>query len=105
MELLHKGEGMNLYSAPIISVQNIISTRYRGSRQEFIQSDAFFVEIKDRLPVQISKSNFKNSMRKLLKKEAPELAQKIGSKGFRFKNLRNIILQYNEIVQKSLISL
>ncbi len=105
MQLLYKGESMNLYSAPIIQLQNNAFNQFGGGNPKLIHSDAFFVEINGRLPVQVSRVNFKKSMRRLLKTEAPELAKLIGSKGYRFKNLQEIILKYNEIIQKSLISL
>lgn len=105
MRLLHQGEGMNLYSAPISRLLPPKAGQFGLIRPEVSLSNAYFVELKGRLPVEISRSNFKKSMRRLLKKEAPELSQLIGKKGYRFKNLEEIIELYNKVVQKKLISM
>ncbi len=105
MQLLHKGEGMNLYAAPAVQVPGPPGSYGGQLLTQPVRSNAYYVELKGRLPVEIRRGNFKRSMRKLLKKEAPEMAKKIGSKGYRYKNLEVIIEEYNQLIQKERISL
>jgi len=106
MQLLHQGEGMNLYSAPVTRVQSMGAFQHNPYRVvRTTQLTTYFVELKGRLPVEIKRGNFKRKMRKLLKKQAPEMAERLGKKGYRFKNLEEIIEKYNAIVKKDLINL
>jgi hypothetical protein len=105
MRLLHQGEGMNLYLAPVSRVLSHPSGHLGLRPPEVRFTNAYFVELKGRAPVRVSRGNFKGSMRRLLKKEAPQLAKKVGKRGYRFKNLEEIIEAYNEIMQKKMISM
>lgn len=105
MRLLHQGEGMNLYLAPVNRVLPPRAGQFGVSQPEITLMNVYFVELKGRLPIEISRSNFKKNMRRLLKKEAPEIAKLIGKKDYRFKNLEEIIEEYNKVVQKKLISM
>jgi hypothetical protein len=105
MRLLHEGEGMSLYLAPVARVLPNDAAHYGMRSPEMRYTNDYFVELKGRMPVRVSRGNFKKSMRRLLKKEAPELAKKIGKKGYRFKNLEAVIQEYNDLLQKEMISM
>ncbi len=105
MQLLHQGEGMNLYVAPSVQAAVPLPSYTDQFYLQTIRINEYYVELKGRLPVKIRRGNFKKSMSRLLKKEAPELAEKVGSKGYRYKDLESIIQQYNELIRKNRISL
>ncbi len=61
----------------------------------------FYIQLKDRPVRRITPFRFKRRMKKLLGNSAPELAEKLGSAGYRFKNLESIVREWDEILKKS----
>jgi hypothetical protein len=60
----------------------------------------FYIQLKDRPVRRITPFRFKKRMKKLLGTRAPELAEKLGSPGYRFKNLESIVRELDEILKK-----
>ena len=103
LEVLLKGEGMSLYRSPIEKVtltDNGLFTQTRTYR-----SNEYWLEIRGRSPIRLNRMGYRKKFRRLMQKIAPELAQKIGKKGYRFKNILKIVEEYNEEYQKTRYSL
>jgi len=61
----------------------------------------YFIQLKDRPIRRIIPFRFKKRMKKLLGGQAPELAEKLGSPDYRFKNLESIVRELDEILKKA----
>ena len=102
MQVLAKGKGLNLYS--------IVTERGSGRRSGFEEEEPvarelrvqnYYLEAKGKLPVRVQKVGFRRQMRDLLQRRAPKLARKIGSKGYRYRDILQIIVEFNEKIGKS----
>lgn len=104
MKVLVRGEGISLYRSPaygftdrsqgaiVVNDRNYMPSRYyisKGSRQ----------------PIPIKRWGFRRNMRMILQDRAPVLASKIGEKGYRFRNIEEIIKAYNQEYQLTRYSL
>lgn len=87
------GAGMRLYRSN--STRVISSASVTGFITKEVNSGGYWIEMHNTKPFQVYGIGFRGKMRRALK-DYPELAQKIGEKGYRFKNLRTIVKEYNE---------
>ena len=93
-QVLEKGMGMNLYKSPTEKVKLYVQDGIVDSYS--YKSTEYWIEVKGRHPVRINRWNFRKKMRRLLRNLAPELSQKIGTPGYRFKNLEEIVSECNQ---------
>jgi hypothetical protein len=86
------GRGIRMYQ-----MNSVIATQTPGLNYEIKTqvSKQFWLEKEGEKPFQIYLLCFRRSMRKITS-DFPELASKIGEKGFRYKNLKAILIDYNE---------
>lgn len=56
----------------------------------------YWIQIKGQKLLGIQRARFKKTLREYLEETAPELARKIGSKGYRYRNIQDIVRFYNE---------
>ena len=96
MEVLCKGQGYNLYTAQSERTMSIISPY--ETKQRVFQTSDFYLESEGKIPFKIHRIGFRKQLRRLFQRQAPELAAKIGQKGYRYKNIVEIIEAYNEII-------
>lgn len=94
-----EGEGLNLYQAPAEETSLSIDN-WGYLRSETLHTEEYWIEQNGKFPVRITRLGFKKKLRRLIRKQTPELAQKIGSPGFRFNDLEKIIQEYNNEVRK-----
>ena len=96
LRILEKGAAVNLYQSPeeefILRFENGILEAGTRTVTEY------WLEMKDKKqPIRINSLNFRRKLRRLFKKEeAPEFREKIGKEGYRFRDLPNIIREYNQ---------
>lgn len=95
LRILEKGTALNLYQSP----EEQYNIRFHNGVLEASTSTIteFWVETKERKnPFRINRLNFRRKMRKLFRKTgAPEYREKIGEEGYRFRNLADIVREYN----------
>ncbi|MDX1666885.1 MAG: hypothetical protein R3350_06640 [Saprospiraceae bacterium] len=99
LKIIAKGKGINLYQSPEEKVDMLV----RGG-QMVVQTRShreFWVENRGRNPQKVKRLGFRKQMRRLLKERAPKLAKKIGSPGYKYRNLEKIIEEYNEICRET----
>lgn len=102
MKMLYQGENVGLYTAnveykPMIRPEAVQDYRFTKS----IFKDEYFIEFRAGYPVLITRAKFKKIMKRLLKKRAPELSNKIGKKGYRYKDMLKILKEFNMIMGDS----
>lgn len=96
LKVVVKGKAISLYrsisfnSAPPTTRAEVVT-----HQQQYIPS-RYYIANDNREAIPVRRWGFRRKMRKLLKDRAPDLAGKIGDKGYRFKNLEKIIKEYNE---------
>ena len=96
LRILEKGAAVNLYQSPeeeyAIEFENGVLKANSRSINEY------WLEVNGRKqPIRIHSLNFRRKMRRLFKKEeAPEYREKVGKEGYRFRDLANIIREYNK---------
>lgn len=99
LQVLFKGEGMSLYRAPEERVRYDMSN---GSIQTQSYSvEEFWLESNGKAPVKVKRMGFKKKLKRLIARRAPELAEKIGKKGYKFNDLIRIIEEYNDKYDKT----
>ena len=104
MQVLAKGNGLNLYRSVTEKGggrRNDLEEEEQVPRELKVQD--YYLEARGKLPVRVQKVGFKRQMRELLQRRAPKLARKIGSKGYRYRDIFQIIVEYNEKIGKSQI--
>lgn len=99
MQVLCKGKGFNLYTSVSERTASLIAP-YDSETRAFKTSD-YYLDTPKRVPFKIRRIGFRKQMKRLLNRRAPKLADLIGKKGYRYKDLVDIINAYNDIVSKS----
>lgn len=99
LQVMFKGEGMSLYMAPEERVRFDMSNGI--FQTESYNVEEFWLEVEDKDPIQIKRIGFKKKFRRLISRRAPELAKKIGTKGYRYNDLVKIIEEYNDTYEKT----
>ncbi len=98
LQVLYKGPAMSLYLEPQIALEPVPSD---GIGQAVVQSaPLYFVEVNGRI-IRMGTANFRKTMAQLLQQRAPHLAGKIGNPGYRFKDLWNIVQEYNTFCKQN----
>ena len=102
MQVLAKGNGLNLYSSVTERAGNRrAEAEESGPESRDLRIQDYYLEARGKLPVRVQKIGFRKQMRELLQRRAPKLAKKIGSKGYRYRDIFKIIVEYNEKIGKS----
>ncbi len=99
MLVLYKGEQLSLYKAPQVHYEDYGPISLIKHSHD--QPTQFWIENQHYRMSKINRIGFRRKMRKLLKQNAPELAEKIGQPGYRYKNLVKIVDEFNQICQKN----
>ncbi|MCB0581564.1 MAG: hypothetical protein KDD10_19925 [Phaeodactylibacter sp.] len=96
LRILEKGGAVNLYQSPeeeyTLSFKNGMMTADSRKITEY------WLEVKGKKqPVRVNRLNFRRKLRRLFRKAgAPEYREKVGSEGYRFRDLPEIIREYNK---------
>lgn len=89
--VVHKDAAMSLYIEP--SFTTVFAT---GLGQVVAETQpVYYLHAENRL-IRISATGFKAKMQQLLQRRAPALARKIGTAGYRFRDLERIVREYND---------
>lgn len=95
LRVISEGEGIRLLKSPEKEKEIIIDQF--GLSTQTVRSNKYFIQLKNRRPEKVKRLGFRRQMRRLLGQRAPELAEKIGQKGYRWKNLTKIAEEYEEV--------
>lgn len=93
-KVLEKGLGINLYKSPEDKVKVYMQDGIVDSYS--YKSEEYWIEVKNRHPIRINRLNFRKKMRRVLRNLAPDIETKIGSPGYRFKDLQKIVEECNK---------
>lgn len=98
LEVIYRGRKMSLYKAPEerVSIAHGFNT---------IQLEEYWVDVPGGKMTPLTRYRYKRRFRRLIKKTEPELAKKIGKKGYKFQDLVKIIEEFNQLQQKRLYNL
>ena len=97
MQVINKGEGLNLYS--VVTDRSIEKGIFEDGSNTYFKAKDYYLEARGKLPVRVQKMGFKKQVSALLKRKAPKLAELIGSRSYRYRDIISIIDQYNVIVK------
>jgi len=86
------GRGIRMYEKNSVAVTNVPGLNYTVTTQS---AKEYWLEREGGLPFQIYLLGFRKLMRNAIA-DYPELAVKIGQKGYRYRNLKTILKEYNE---------
>lgn len=98
MKVVVKGKAISLYRSLGYGGDSFspLGTPVANRQQQHYVPGRYYIAQGNRQAIPVKRWGFRRKMRKLLKERAPELAGKIGDKGYRFKNLEKIIKEYNK---------
>ena len=98
LRIIEKGKALSLYQAPESQVTvGFIQGSFQVKRYEVSE---FWLQFENKKPTRIRKVGYKGKMRRLLRKTAPELSQKIGGEGYKFQDLPGIVREYNHFLSQ-----
>ncbi len=92
LKVVHLDEELNLYRNPDRN-DVIIRNSLFNSEQHFLPN-GYWLEFKGQAPFSVYRMGFKKLMKEKLA-QYPELAKKIGKRGFRYSNIEHIVKTYN----------
>lgn len=98
MKVILKGEGLCLYRSMGYGYPdpNDPTVPITYDTRKDIVPGSYYITRGNRQAMKVKRWGFRRNMRRILKERAPELAGKIGQKGYRFRDLEKIIKEYNE---------
>lgn len=96
LELHHVGEQFTLYRTPPEMEANAFrfNNSVSGNRE-------YWLKVRGRYFLNLKRNNYKEKLKRLIRKYDKELASKIGKKGHRFKDIPDIIKQCEDIFASS----
>lgn len=97
MQVVSKGPGLNLYS--VVTDRSIEKSIYEENSTKYYKAKAFYLEAKGKFPQKVLRMGFKKQLTDLIKRRAPKFADKIGSRNYRYRDLINIIDEYNAMIR------
>ena len=92
LKVLAQGEGLKLLKTPDVEIE--ITFDELGLNTQKLRSNNYYLQLRRERPVRVRRLGFRRQMQLLFQERAPELAQKIGTKDYRFKNLQQIAEAY-----------
>ena len=100
LQQLYVGEEISLFKYPDIQVNWVMEGRqinaYSANQRVFWlkqETEALFL---------LRRNNFRSKFTNLINEKAPELAEKIGKRGYRYKDLEKILEEYDTILNSSI---
>ncbi|PHI21680.1 hypothetical protein CEQ90_02395 [Lewinellaceae bacterium SD302] len=98
LEILQRDKRMEFFQIPD-GDDNWVNDRLLSLITEPISR--YWLAIRGQALFPVHRVGFKRKLREYLQPTAPELAQKIGSKGYRYKNIHEIVAAYEESFKRS----
>jgi hypothetical protein len=99
LQVLAKGNNISLYQSP--KEKTAVFIARTGLQSQTYKTTEYWIQRRDRSVFRFKKWRYKKRLRALFRERAPDLAEKIGKKGYRFKDLPKIIQEYNEILEQN----
>jgi hypothetical protein len=98
-KILEQGKTATLYRSPSVKTQQL--TKTYGNTDRVIKNNVreFWLEMKQDNILRIYPFSYKRQLKQYLANQ-PTLLAKLGQKGYKFRNLQDIIREYNELVSK-----
>lgn len=100
LRVLSRGEGMTLFADPIDGVQSF-EKREVSFEQANDHSYRFYLQVRRRIPFKVKRIGYRKQLKPLMQRRAPEIAEKLGEPGYRYRDLPEIIEAYNDIYRKT----
>lgn len=101
LRVLSRGEGMTLYADPLDGIQAFEEAEEISFEKAIDHSYRYYLQVRRRTPFKVKRLGFRKQIRPLLRRRAPELADKIGQPGYRYRDLQKIIDAYNDSYRKT----
>jgi hypothetical protein len=98
LRALESGKRLNLFRAPDGN-QRWVDDSFQAILANPISD--FWLQPRGQKIIPLQRIGFKRQLRQLLAESAPALANKIGKKGYRFKNIQEIVVMYNNSAKRS----
>jgi len=95
LEVMEKGANLSLYRSPIIKTHES-AQRYGEEKIVNRRVNEYWVEVGTAIPVRVYPLSYKRKLREFMSNQ-PQLVKKIGTTGYKFKNLQKIVEEYNEL--------
>lgn len=96
LQLLYQGAEISLFKYPEIQINWVV----RGQEINTFTANQRLLWLKqtNKAPILLKRKHFKSKFSKLIGEKAPELAQKIGKRGYKYKDIGKILEEYDAIV-------
>jgi hypothetical protein len=88
------GRALRLYSLPDGSDQWVDDTMLKLFS---VQPAAYWFEFGNRQLMGISRLGFKKTLRNFFQESSPDMAARIGKKGYRYRDIHKIVIEYNDL--------
>jgi len=100
LRLIYRGKELSLFKMPEIQVDWKV---VKGSLVSYSPNQKRYWLKNGRRPAfELKRRHFKKRLSKIIKRKAPKLAKKIGTKGYRYHDLPQILDKYNMIVNSGI---
>lgn len=99
LEVLEKGKTVSLYRSPMNKTQEV-SINYGDNRIINRKVREYWLENGKSAPIRVNSMNYKKLLRFCLSKQ-PEIVEKIGKTGYRFRDIQDIIKEYNRLIAQN----
>ena len=96
LQQLYVGKEISLFKFPDIQVNWVMEGRQINSYSS--NQKVFWLKQDQRSLFMLKRKHFKNKFASIIKENAPELAKKIGKRGYRYQNLEKILAEYDMIL-------
>ncbi len=100
LRVLSRGEGMTLFADPVDGVQSFEKKEF-SFEQANDHAYRFYLQVRRRIPFKVKRIGFRKQLKPFFQRRAPEIAEKLGEPGYRYRDLQQIVDAYNEIYQKT----
>ncbi len=96
LQQLYVGKEISLFKYPDIQVNWVVEGRQINSFAA--NQRVFWLKQNKKSPFLLKRQHFKNKFTELIRENAPELADKIGKRGYRYQHLEKILAEYDAII-------
>lgn len=94
LQIVEEGEGLKLLRSPEIEIE--LTLNEYGLNTQHLRSNEYYLQMRRRNPVRVKRIGFRKQVSQMVRRRAPDLADKIGTKGYRYRDLETIAKEYIE---------
>lgn len=103
LKVQYAGENISLLQTPELQIDYTINNGYLNSRTR--KSVRYWVSMPNGYIQPLKRLGFRSQMKRLIREVSPQLARKIGRKGYRFQDLFTILQEYDRELAKGKVNL